>query len=141
MVRALAEAMFSPDGEVSPARMEAFVDDVDAFVSPASKTLRFGLAFMLDLLRWSPLFFGTLRTFEALDVEGRLAHLHRLERSKVRQFPLLVVGYKTILSMLFYEDEEEQKNLGYPGPERKRWRSLPIAPASSASSASSGDTR
>ncbi|MBX3227832.1 MAG: hypothetical protein KIT84_22750 [Labilithrix sp.] len=130
VVRALAEAMFSPDGEVAPERLDAFVDDVDAFISPASKTLRFGLVLMLVVIRWSPLLFFRFRTFDEMSVDDRLAHLERLEHSKVRQLPLLVVAYKTIMTMIFYEEEEEQRAIGYPGPERKRWKrgaSLPIA--------------
>jgi hypothetical protein len=131
MVRALAEAMFSPDGEVDAARLDAFVDEVDRYLSPASKTLRFGLRAMLVVLRWSPLLYFALRPFEALAVEERLTHLERLERSRIRQLPLLVVAYKTVLTMLFYEDPIEQRALGYPGAERKRWkRGLPVlAPA------------
>jgi hypothetical protein len=129
VLRALAEAMFSQDGEVVPGRLDAFVDEVDAFISPASKTLRFGLVVMLIAIRWSPLLFFRLKTFDELSVEDRVHHLDRLERSKVKQLPLLVVAYKTILTMLFYEDEKEQRVLGYPGSERKRWlagRPLPV---------------
>ncbi len=121
MVRALAEAMFSPDGEISSERLDAFVDDVDAFISPASKTLRFGLVLMLIVIRWSPLFFFKFTTFDGMSVDDRVKHLERLEHAKVRQLPLLVVAYKTILTMIFYEDEEEQRAIGYPGTERKRW--------------------
>src|SRR5690606_24548652 len=128
VVRALAEAMFAPDGEASAEHLDAFVDDVDAFISPASKTLRFGLRAMLFAIRWSPLIFLRLRPFDALGVDERIAHLERLERSKVRQLPLLVVAYKTVLTMLFYEDPEEQKAIGYPGPERRRWRSARALP-------------
>ena len=128
VVRALAEAMFAPDGDVSSERLDAFVDDVDAFISPASKTLRFGLVLMLVVLRWSPLLFFRLRAFDELSVDDRLSHLERLEKSKITQLPLIVVAYKTVMTMLFYEQEEELAALGYPGPERKRWRrSLPQA--------------
>ena len=45
----------------------------------------------------------------------------------MKQLPLMVVAYKTILTMTFYEDEREQQLLGYPGAERKRWRAaLPV---------------
>jgi hypothetical protein len=82
---------------------------------------------MLVVLRWSPLLYFVLRPFEALAVEERLTHLERLERSKIRQLPLLVVAYKTVLTMLFYEDPGEQHALGYPGAERKRWKlGLPV---------------
>jgi hypothetical protein len=126
IVRALAEALFSPDGEASPERLDAFVDEVDAFISPSSKTLRFGLVMMLHVLRWSPFFFGTLRAFDDMTVEDRLHHLERLDRSKVKQLPLIVVAYKTVMTMLFYEDEQELRGLGYPGHARKRY--LEVAP-------------
>ena len=121
LVRALAEALFSPNGEATPERLDAFVDEVDAFMSPASKTLRFGLVMMLHVLRWSPLFFGCFRLFDDMTVEERVTHLEKLDHSKVKQLPLIVVAYKTVLTMLFYEDEDELRGLGYPGPERKRY--------------------
>lgn len=121
VVRALAEAFFSPDGEVSDERLDAFIDEVDRYISPASKTLRFGLVMMLALVQWSPLFYGRLRTFTEMAREDRIRHLERLERSKLVQLPLVVIAYKTLMTMLFYEDERELAALGYPGPERKRW--------------------
>jgi hypothetical protein len=121
IVRALAEALFSPAGEATPERLDAFVDEVDNFISPASKTLRFGLVMMLGILRWSPLLFGKFRLFDDMTVEERLEHLERLDRSKVKQLPLIVVAYKTVMTMLFYEDEKELEGLGYPGPARKRY--------------------
>lgn len=121
IVRALAEALFSPAGEATPERLDAFVDEVDQFISPASKTLRFGLVFMLGVLRWSPLFFGKFRLFDDMTVDERIAHLERLDRSKVKQLPLIVVAYKTVMTMLFYEDPRELAGLGYPGHARKRY--------------------
>lgn len=121
VVRALAEAMFSSDGEVAPEKLAAFVEDVDAFISPASKTLRFGLVLMLFAIRWSPLLYFRFRPFDEMSVDDRVHHLERLEKSKVKQLPLLVVAYKTVLTMIFYEDERAERTLGYPGPERKRW--------------------
>jgi hypothetical protein len=121
VVRALAEAFFSPDGEVSNERLDGFVVEVDRFISPASKTLRFGLRTMLTAIRWSPLLYLGLRPFDALPTEARVRHLERLEKSSIAQLTLLVVAYKTVLTLLFYEDEAEQRAFGYPGPERKRW--------------------
>lgn len=126
MVRALAEALVSPDGEVTDARLDAFVDEVDRYISPASKTLRFGLKAMLSLIQWSPLLYGRLRLFTDMERDARIAHLERLERSRIVQLPLLVIAYKTLITMLYYEDEHELRALGYPGAERKRW--LRVAP-------------
>lgn len=119
--------MFSPDGHVANEKLDLFVDEVDRFISPASKTLRFGLVMMLFAIRFSPLLYLRFKTFEEMTVEERIHHLERLEKSNVKQLPLLVVAFKTILTMLFYEDPEEGKVFGYPGPERKRWkRALPM---------------
>jgi hypothetical protein len=127
MVRALGEAFFSPDGEVSPEHLDRFIDDVDGFISPASATVRVGLLVMLSVLRWSPLLYFRFRPFEQLSVDDRVHHLERLERSKRQPLPLLVVSYKTLLTMVFYEDEEQLAQLGYPGTERTRWkRGLPM---------------
>ncbi|MBX3201065.1 MAG: hypothetical protein KF894_23190 [Labilithrix sp.] len=142
VLRALAEAMFSPDGEVPPERLDAFVEEVDGFISPASKTLRFGLVVMLVAIRWSPLLFLRFRTFDELTVDERVHHLERLERSKVKQLPLLVVAYKTVLSMIFYEDEQEQRAIGYPGAERRRWQtSLPVVQPRAALAAARDEVR
>jgi hypothetical protein len=124
IVRALAEAFFSPDDEVSSERLDGFVADADDFVSRASKTLRFGLVVMLFVIQWTPLMFGRFSTFTALSTADRVHHLERLEASKITQLPLLVVAYKTVLTMLFYEDEAELRALGYPGPERHLYKRL-----------------
>ena len=125
-MRALTEAFFTDDQPLAPERMDAYVDDVDDHMSRASKTLRFGLVLMLGVLRWSPLLFGKFRLFEDMTVEDRIHHLERLDRSKVTALPLIVVAYKTVMTMLFYEDEKELAALGYPGPARKRY--LTVAP-------------
>jgi hypothetical protein len=126
-VRSLAEAFFSPDGEVGAHRLDSLVGEVDAYLSPASKTLRFGLLVILFVIRWSPLLYFRLSTFDDMSVGERVLHLERLERSRVATLALLVFSYKTILTMIFYEDRDEQDTLGYPGAERRRWkRGLPV---------------
>jgi hypothetical protein len=138
VVRALGEAFFSPDGEATGAELDALVADVDAFVSPASKTLRFGLLLMLDVLRWSPVLFGRFTLFDELPVDDRIHVLEKLEGSRIVQAPLLVVGYKTLMSMLFYEAPERMRALGYT-EERRRYRALPVVRADAGASASAND--
>ena len=128
VVRGLAEAFFSADGEVEPAQLDAFVDEVDRFVSPASKTLRWGLLVMLDVVRWAPLFvLGRFSTFEGLPRADKTRMLEAMDRSKIAELTLIVVAYKTIMSILFFESAIELSALGYPGPERHRYRrGLPL---------------
>lgn len=125
VVRAIAEAFFSPDGEVAAAELDALVAEVDSFISPASKTLRFGLLLMLDLLRWSPLLFGRFAVLEELPIDDRIHVLDKLEHARITQLPLLVVGYKTLMTMLFYEPPEQLRGLGY-SEERVRYLALPV---------------
>ncbi len=133
VVRGLAEAFFSPDGEVDAERLDAFVGEVDRFVSPASKTLRWGLKVMLDVVRWAPLFIiGRWSTFENLPRADKTRMLEAMDRSRVAELTLIVVAYKTIMSILFFETPSELRDLGYPSHERHRWRralrQLPEAP-------------
>src|SRR5690242_16659366 len=81
VVRALAEAFF--DGEMSSARLDAFVDEIDRFMSATSKTLRFGLVMILTVIDLSPLFFFRPTTFKNMNVAERVHHLEKLEASKV----------------------------------------------------------
>ena len=81
IVRAIAEAMFAQDGEVSGARLDAHVSEVDAYVSAASAEVRFGLRLALLVVRLAPLlFFVRLSTIERLAIDDRVALLSRLER-------------------------------------------------------------
>jgi hypothetical protein len=128
VVRALGEAFFSPDGEVTEIGLDELVFEVDRFISPASKTLRFGLVLMLDIIRWAPMLMGHFKTFEELGVDDRVHVLERLEGSRVVQVPLLVAGYKTIMTMLFFETPRELMGLGYT-EERTRYKLLPVTNA------------
>lgn len=128
VVRALAEALYSADGEVSGERLDAFVDEVDGFISPASKTLRFALKSMLDIIRLCPLLIlGKPALFENLDLADRIKMLERMDRHKIQIFTLVLVAFKTLMTIAFYEDPVELKQLGYPGEERQRYKRLPLA--------------
>jgi hypothetical protein len=124
-LRALAEAMFSEDGDVAPAKLDAFVDDLDAYISPASRGLRFGLRAMLFFFHWSPIvLFLAGSFFENLDVHERVKVLEKIDRSKVVLASLSLVAYRTLLTMIFYEYREELLLLGYPGEERTTYLRL-----------------
>ncbi len=128
MVRAIAEAMFAQDGEASAERLDAHVDDVDAYVSAASKTLRFGLRVALFVVRIAPLlFFVRARTIERLSIDERVAILTRLERSTLASLSLAFIGWRTVMTLLFYEHPSELAALGY-SDRRERHKHLPLAP-------------
>lgn len=123
-LRAFAEAFFYDESSPFPeGRLDALVAECDAFVSPASKTLRFGLRAILEILRLVPLLvLGRFALFEDLDVRARVKMLERMESSRFVPFTLMVVAYKTVLAVLFFEDPAELRAMRYPGPERVRWR-------------------
>jgi hypothetical protein len=123
MMRALAEAYFAHDDGPTPERLDDFVEDVDHFIAPASKTLRAGLRFTLDLLHFlPPLVVRRFATFESLTRDERSHMLDAMERSRFAIFTLVFIAWKTILSMLFFEHEDELRAMGYPGPERQRYK-------------------
>ena len=130
VVRAIAEAMFSEDGEVDAARLDAHVHEVDAHVTSASRVLCLGLRLLLLVVRISPvLLFFRFRTLEKLSVAERVVVLARLERSRFTGLSLAFVGWRTVMTLVFYEDPVELRALGYTSNERSRYkRGLPIAP-------------
>jgi hypothetical protein len=134
VVRAVAEALFRDEVGVPVARLDGFAEEVDRFISPASKTLRFGLLVMLEVIRWLPLFLlGKVALFEDLDLDDRVRFLEKLENAKLTPLTLILVANKTFMTVLFFEHEAELAATGYTGADRQRWRtSLPMAPASPA---------
>ena len=130
VLRAVAEAMFSEDGEVSPERLDAHLDEVDAFISSASKPLRAGLRFALFVVRIAPvLLFFRLRTIEALPIDERVRVLARLERSPLAYLSLAFIGWRTVMTLVFYEHPVELATLGYVSDERAVYkRRLALAP-------------
>jgi hypothetical protein len=123
MVAAIAEALFSEDGEPLEAGMlEDFVTNIDGFMSMASKTLRLGLLLMLEALRWLPIvIMRKFATFDDLPITARTEMLDRMDRSRLSFFPLMVVAFKTMLTLAYFEDDARLRAIGYPGEERKRY--------------------
>src|SRR4051794_35377718 len=120
VVRAIAEAMFSQDGEVSDARLCAHVTEVDHYVSSASRPIGFALRVALFVVRIAPvLMFFRLRTIERLAVDDRVEILSRLERSRFTPLSLAFIGWRSVLTIVFYEDPIELANIGYVGEERR----------------------
>ena len=133
LIAALADAMFAHGDAPSAAKLVAFVDEVDRFISFASRTLRFGLVAMLEVLRLAPLFLTwRFATFEALGRNDRVAVLERMERSRVMAFVVIFAAYKAILCLLFFESPDELRVTGY-SPERRRFlHTVPQHPAEAA---------
>jgi hypothetical protein len=125
----LAEAFFATDGPMDPELLAGFTLEADRAISTASKTLRFGLVLMLEVVRWSPLFIiGRFSAFEDLSLDDRARFLTALERSRIIPLALVFVAWKTLLSIVYFERPEELAALGYPGPERKRYLSVVTTP-------------
>jgi hypothetical protein len=122
-VATLAEAYFAEGEPLPAARLTAFTGEVDRAISNASKTLRFGLRLMLDALRFAPLFMiGKPRMFEDLPLEQRVQVLVRMEHSRVAAWTIIFVAWKTLMAMIYFEDEAMLRDMGYPGPERTRYK-------------------
>ena len=125
LVRALAEAMFAHPLGPTHERLDGFVDEFDSFISFASSTLRFGLLVMLGVVRFAPLVvLRRLSTFEGLSLEDRVRVIERMAASRVIGLALVLVAYKAIFSLLFFEHDEELAALGYKN-ERHRHEGVP----------------
>lgn len=115
--------MFSQDGEVERERLDAHLDEVDAFISSASKPLRIGLRITLFVVRIAPLlFFFRMRMIEKLSLDDRVAILTRLERSRLAGLSLAFIGWRTVMTLVFYEHPSELRSIGYTSEERKVYK-------------------
>jgi hypothetical protein len=115
--------MFSQDGEVEASRLDAHLDALDAFISHASKPLRAGLRLALFVVRLAPvLLFFRMRMLDGLSVDERVAVLTRLERSRFAELSLAFVGWRAVMTMVFYEQPAELASLGYVSDERKVYK-------------------
>ena len=128
VLRALGDALFAHDAGPRAAQLDALVDGFEAHLTPVSRTLRFGLLAMLDLIRWLPLLLlVSPQTFEGLPRERRVRILERMECSRVAALLVPLVAYKSFLAFIFFEDPDELRAMGYPGDgARRRW--LKLAP-------------
>jgi hypothetical protein len=123
VLRSLGDALFAHDGGPAPEQLDRLVDGFEAHLVPVSRTLRFGLLAMLELVRWLPfLLLAGVRPFESLPRPSRVRILERMERSRVAALLVPLVAYKSFLAFIFFEDPAEMRAFGYPGVgERKRW--------------------
>ena len=98
------------------------------YLSRASKTLRFGLVMMLEIVRLLPLFLiGRFASFENLTIEERVAMLEKMESHRIVPIALIFVAFKTPMMIVFFEDDALLTELGYPGEARSKHKHLPVA--------------
>ena len=127
VARAIAEAMFSQDGEIDAARLDAHLDDIDALISNASRPLRMGLRLALFVVRLAPiLFFFRMRMLESLSIDERVEVLARLERSRVAELSLAFIGWRAVMTFVVYEHPTELATLGYASERKVHKRRLAV---------------
>ena len=81
---------------------------------------------MLRFIQIAPMvLFFSFSLFENLPVTKRVELLDRMDRSSVGFVALVLVAYRTLMTMVFYEDPHELSLLGYPGDERKVFLRFP----------------
>lgn len=111
---AIAEALFRTDaGPVDPARMIWLKDEFRSFLGHAGPWARFlaGACSSFTTLL-GPLLSGKLRSFASLSLEERGRVLERLEASP---FALVLLGIKTMLCILYYEQPAAAAEIGFDG--------------------------
>lgn len=111
---AIAEVLFQTDaGPVDPARLAWVKDEFRSFLGHAGPWARF-LAGACSLFTTvlGPLLCGKFSGFASLPIEERLRVLERLEASP---FALVLLGIKTMLCILYYEQPEAAAEIGFDG--------------------------
>jgi hypothetical protein len=122
VVRALGEALFHHADGPTPEQLDTLVAHVEAHLAPVSRPQRAALLGAILLVQWLPvLLWVAPDTFEAVSVPKRLRILERMDRSRLTIMLMPLVAFKTLFSMIFFEQPSELRAMGYPGDERKRW--------------------
>ena len=131
LVYSMAEAMFAHENGPKPERLDEFVDELDSFVSFASRTLRMTLMLMLEVVRFAPvLLVYRWATFPTLSREDRVCVLERMEHSRLYiVLTLVFAAYKAIFSLLFFEAPQELTVSGYSSDRQRHLNLHKPAPA------------
>ena len=134
VLHAMAEAFFTdpndPSDRGAAQRFVWLVNDVDDFISQAGPSLRWGTRIAALIVELAPiLFIGKLARCSSLALEDRERYLAKFEASTVPRVAVLVVLFKTLMTVLYFEHPEAAPHLGYDG-RHERFRasraSLPV---------------
>jgi hypothetical protein len=116
-IHALAEALFTDPEDPDPhadAHLAWVVEDADKLLSHGSTQLRVGMHATLVLLEVLPLFvIGRFARCSSLPREDRVRYLQQLEAARITQLALLVVLWKTLLTIVWFEHPDMAPQLGH----------------------------
>jgi hypothetical protein len=126
-ILSVAEALFTDDtlaiDEGAKARFDWLVLDADAMISNGSRQLRAGMRMSILLLELLPLFVvGRFARCSSLPLATRVLYLQRLEAGPITQLALLVVLWKSLLTILYFEHPEAAPHLGHDGRHERHLR-------------------
>ena len=119
-IRGAAEAFFTdpeePADRGADARMAWLVEDADDMVSHGSTQLQTGLRIAIVVLELLPIFVvGRLALASSLTLDERVHFLRKIETGPITFLALLVVAWKTLLTVLYFEHPEAAPRMGYDG--------------------------
>jgi hypothetical protein len=110
-MRALAEALFTPEGGTPDGDRLAFLEsEIDDLCAHAGRQPRLVLAASLAAVEAAPpLVIGRLAPFHALSIADRVRVLERLEQ---RGLGLALLGAKAMLSIVWHEHPATELEVG-----------------------------
>ena len=131
-IRGAAEAFFTDPNEPADrgaeARMTWLIADADDMVSHGSTQLQMGLRIAIVVLELLPLIvMGRFVLASSLTLEERVRFLRRVETGPITFLSLLVIAWKTLLTVLYFEHPEAAPHMGYDGRHDVYKRGLPKA--------------
>lgn len=112
--RALAEALWSRDGERPPPedRLAWFVDDLSDFVGHLNTRARLLFLACLTSVTWAgPLLLLRLGRLRSLSIADRVRAIHAVEKNPLASLALFAT--KAIVSLVWYEHPENAREIGW----------------------------
>lgn len=112
--RALAEALWSRDGEHPPPadRIAWFVDDLSDFVGHLNTRARLLFLACLTSVTWAgPLLLFRLGRLRGLSIADRVRAIHAVEKNPLASLALFAT--KAIVSIVWYEHPDNAREIGW----------------------------
>lgn len=115
-LRAVAATVLAGASQVTPARIEALIGDIDGALASEHSVLQAKIRDALLFLEWSPQFSLQFKPFSTLDAAGRRHVLERFANSPLKLTRAVCQVLTTMVLFAYADRPDVWPAIGYDGP-------------------------